>query len=150
MKVILTKQVDKVGAAHEVKEVSDGFARNFLLKKGLAVLATPGEMLKLEANKATIEAQRAEDKGGAEAAAKQLKDLTLKLELETNDKGTLFAAFSADEVVEKLKADAQIDIAASTLSIKKPIKETGSHEIAYDLGFGIKGTFILDISSQKS
>ncbi|KKU82208.1 MAG: 50S ribosomal protein L9 [Parcubacteria group bacterium GW2011_GWA2_47_8] len=150
MKVILTQQVPHVGEAFEIKDVADGFGRNFLLARGVAVLATPEELTKLEARKAQLAAKSELDKQTAQELKTKFAGFKLAMQADANDKGTLFAALTTKDIVKALTAEHGIKIKASSLTIKKPIKEVGPHEIAYDLGFGITGTFQLDITSRAS
>jgi large subunit ribosomal protein L9 len=128
MKIILLKDVPKVGRKHEVREVADGFAYNSLLPRGLAVRATPDALKRAE----RAETERAEEVVRAEALCASLtretKEQPLVLARDANEKGHLFQGVRAGDIVREL-ASRGITLPESCLSVQTPIKETGPHVI---------------------
>ena len=102
MKVILTQDVKSQGKKGQLVEVSDGYARNFLLPKKLAVIATAENLNTMKLQEKARKAQEAAEKAEAEATAKKLKDLTVKIAAKAGEGGRLFGAVTAKEVSEAL------------------------------------------------
>ncbi len=125
MKVILKK-------TGEVKEVADGYARNYLLPKGEAVIATPDAIAKIEAKQKQEQDQTAKSAEEWKGIAEQLKTLTVEVAVAANEDGTLFGAVSESDIITALKAH-NIYIDPAWLKIEEPIKKTG--ETAAQLEF---------------
>ncbi|MBI2035576.1 MAG: 50S ribosomal protein L9 [Candidatus Liptonbacteria bacterium] len=134
MKIILLQDVRKVGKKNEIKDVSDGYAKNFLIARGLAKPATTEEIKNLENRKQKVEEERKEQKEKLAALAKELGEKPLEFKVKTGKKGELFAAIGAKEIEAELKKKG-ID---SKVDMEKPLKALGEHQVEIDLGFGIK------------
>jgi large subunit ribosomal protein L9 len=129
MKVILLKDVAKLGKKYEVKDVSDGHATNFLIPRGLVEIASAGNIKKLEIQKAKDEGER---KVRNDLLAKNLNDVSavvIEMEEKANDKGHLFAGIHKEELVPVIKAQTHLDIPAEYIHLEKPVKTVGEHEI---------------------
>ena len=127
MRVILTNTIRKLGRAGEVKEVADGYARNFLIPKGLAALATPKKIQGLLTEDAHRAAQEARERERAKRLAQTLAGTTLSLTLSANEEGTLYAAVRAREVADAL-AERGLAVEAEQVELsKEPIKRTGKY-----------------------
>lgn len=137
MKVLLIKDVKSLGKTGEIKEVKDGYGKNFLIAKGFAKHATDEVIADWE-NQQRL---------AAEAEAKEIADLTaLKSTLETlevnipkklGNTGHLFGAVTKDDIAKVLEEDHDIMIDKKHIETKKAIKMTGSHEVDLKLGHGI-------------
>ena len=129
MKIILLRDVQKVGRKYDVVNVAEGFASNSLFPKGLAEVATPKAMKRVEAAKAT---DLADQKVREDLLIKNLNDIagvTLEMSGKANDKGHLFAGIHKDALIPALKEQTRLDIDASYIILDKPIKEVGEHKI---------------------
>jgi large subunit ribosomal protein L9 len=129
MKIILLKDVPKVGHRFETKDVSSGFALNLLIPQNLAVAATPDAMKRLEVEKKRLEGEK---KVHADLLAKNLGDLesiTLTITGKTNEKGHLFAGLHKEAIAEELLKQTQLQIDPSFIQLEHPIKEVGDHDI---------------------
>jgi len=129
MKVVLLKNVSKVGKRFDVKEVADGFALNHLIPRGEAKAATANVLKQVEAEKAKI---NAEMKIKENLIAKNLKEISqavVTIKGRANDKGALFAGLHKDVIVSALKEQTRLDIDPEFIVIEKPIKDLGEHEI---------------------
>ena len=129
MKVIFLKDVPRVGKAHDLKEVNDGYAMNFLLPRGLAERATPKAMVELEVRKREVVVQREVQ---AELLAKNLeeiKDKVVHMKAKADNKGHLFSAIHPDQITGAMKAEHRADISPEFISLEKPIKAVGEFEI---------------------
>ena len=139
MKVILQQDVRGQGKKGQLIEASEGYARNYLLPRKLAVLATPDAIntmnLKEKARKAEEQRQREE----ALATAEKLKNCTVKLAAKAGSGGRLFGAVTTKEIAEGLKAQYGIDIPKQKLVLDEPIKAFGTYEVKAKLGFEVSG-----------
>jgi len=132
MKIILLEDVEKLGKKGEVKKVADGYARNSLIPEKKAVLATKGEIIKLEKQK-EIEAQKAEQElAKYQEVATQLDGLELEISAKVGEEGKLFGTILASQIAEKLKEQG-IEIQKNEVKLKDPIKELGEYEVNIEL-----------------
>ena len=149
MKVILQQDVRGQGKKGQLIEASEGYARNYLLPRKLAVLATPDAIntmnLKEKARKAEEQRQREE----ALATAEKLKNCTVKLTAKAGSGGRLFGAVTTKEIAEGLKAQFNIDIPKQKLVLDEPIKAFGSYQIKAKLGFEVVGTVYVSVFEEK-
>ena len=149
MKVILSQDIAGVGRKGEVKNVSDGYAGNFLLPKKLAQVATPAAIASAEKLKKQTEQDKEVQKDILEKNIKSLKDLKVQIKAKANEKGHLFSIIHPDEISKILKEQHHLDIPSKIIEIEKPIKEIGEHIIKVYPAFGIGGAkhqeFVLDV-----
>ena len=149
MKVILKADVRGKGKKGQMIEVAEGYARNFLLPKGLAVLATADAMntmrLQEKARKAELERQKAE----AQAAAEQLKGAVVKLTAKAGANGKLFGAVTAKEISDALMSQHGIELGKQKIVMEEPIKSFGTYELKAKLGFEISGTVYVVVAEEK-
>ena len=128
MKVILQQDVKGQGKKGQMVEVSDGYARNFLLPRKLAVSATADNINTMKQQEKARKAQEAAEKAQAEATAKQFEG------------GRLFGAVTAKEISEALAEQHQVEIAKTKLVLDEPIKACGGYQIRAKLGYEVVGT----------
>jgi large subunit ribosomal protein L9 len=129
MKIILLKDVPKLGKKFDVKDVSSGHALNLLIPQGLAVSATPEQMKRVLVDKERLDAER---KIHEDLLIKNIKDLegtTLTICSKANDKGHLFAGIHREELVAELKKQTELQIDPSFIQLEHPIKEVGEYSI---------------------
>ncbi|HEY4503654.1 MAG TPA: 50S ribosomal protein L9 [Candidatus Paceibacterota bacterium] len=129
MKIILLKDVAKVGKRYEIKDISDGYAVNLLIPNGLAISATPNALKRIEMEKAK---EDTEQKVNMELLIKNLNDLeniTLTIVGKANEKGHLFAGLHREEIAKELQRQTRLQINPSSINLKHPIKEAGEHTI---------------------
>ena len=129
MKVILSQDIAGVGRKGEVKNVSDGYAGNFMLPKKLAQVATPAAIASAEKLKNQTEQDREVQKDILEKNIKGLKDLKVQIKAKANEKGHLFSIIHPDEISKILKEEHHLDIPSKFIEIEKPVKELGEHII---------------------
>ena len=125
MKVILQQDVRGQGKKGQMVEVSDGYARNFLLPKKLAVTATPESINTMKQQEKAKKAQMAAEKAEAEAVSKKLEGLMVKISAKAGEGGRLFGAVTAKEISEALAAQHGLNIAKTKLVLEDPIKSCG-------------------------
>ena len=140
MKVILTQDVRGKGKKGQMIEAAEGYARNFLLPKGMAVLATADAVntMNLQA-KAKAKAD-AEAKAAALEIAEKLKSCQVKIAAKGGEGGKLFGAVTGKEIAAALKEQYGMDVDSKKLVLDQPIKTFGSFEVKAKLGFEIGGT----------
>ena len=140
MKVILQQDVKGQGKKGQLADVSDGYARNFLLAKKLAVLATPENVNTMKQQEKAKKAQEAAEKAEAQATAKKLEGLTVKVVAKAGEGGRLFGAVTGKEIAEALAKQHGITIAKAKLVLDEPIKACGGYKIKAKLGYEVVGT----------
>ena len=140
MKVILQQDVKGQGKKGQLVDVSDGYARNFLLPKKLAVIATAENLNTMKQQEKARKAQQAAEKAEAEALSKKLESLTVKVAAKAGEGGRLFGAVTAKEISECLAAQHGLNIAKAKLVLDEPIKACGGYKIKAKLGYEIVGT----------
>ncbi len=134
MKIILLKDVAKVGKKYEVKNISDGYAQNLLIPKGLAVAATADVMKRIELERARDEGEK---RVHMELLLKNIKEVegkTITLTEKANEKGHLFASIHKPEVILAIHKQTRVQISPDNMILDKHIKEVGDHEIELKAG----------------
>ena len=148
MKIILLKDVQKVGRKYDIKEVSDGYALNLLIPRGLATTATPQAVKKVEMMKAN---DMTEKKIQGELLLKNLetiKNLTITLKEKANEKGHLFAGVTKEMLAEKILKETRLNIDPESIILKKPLKEIREHKVSVE-AMGKTAEFTVVIETDK-
>ena len=140
MKVILQQDVKGQGKKGQLVEVSEGYARNFLLPRKLAIAATADAINTMNLKEKARKAEEARQKAEAEAAAEKLKECPVKLTARAGSGGKLFGAVTTKEISEGLKAQYDLDIPKQKLVLDEPIKACGGYQIKAKLGYEVVGT----------
>lgn len=148
MKVILQQDVKGQGKKGQMIEASDGYARNFLLPRKLAVEATADNINKMKMHDKAVAAQAAAEKAEAEAAALRLKELSVKLTAKAGSGGRLFGAVTSKEISDGLKAQHGIEVAKTKIVQDEPIKSFGTYELKVKLGHEITGTLKVVVAEE--
>ena len=141
MKVILNQDVKGQGKKGQLVEVSDGYARNFLLPRKLAVEANADNVNKMK--------REAAEKAEAEAIAEQLKGCTVKIYAKSGSGGRLFGAVTSKEIAECLKAQYGLDVAKSKIVQEEPIKSFGTYDLKCKLGYEVAGNLHVVVAEEK-
>jgi large subunit ribosomal protein L9 len=132
MQIILQEEVEKLGTRGEVVEVAEGYARNFLLPRKLALEATPGNMKRLEKMRVTFAKKEATEKKDAQILAEVLAGVSLEFSRKTGDNDQLFGSVTAGDVSEALAAKG-ITVEKRRIQLLDPIKTIGDFEIPVKL-----------------
>jgi large subunit ribosomal protein L9 len=133
MKVILLKDVPKVGKKYDIKNVAEGYALNLLIPKGLAQIATAQAEKNIEVMK---QKDMVEKKVQGELLLKNLeviKTLVLNIKEKANDKGHLFAGITKERLIEEIIKTARLNLDVDSIKLDKPIKEVGEHEVTVEV-----------------
>lgn len=138
MKVILSQDIPKVGRKNDVKEVSDGYARNFLFPRNLARPATDEALKVLDTRKAREEKEKSEEYQKYGAMAEKMKGLVLKFKVKIGEKGRAFGSVTPLKITEALKKQG-VKIEKDWVLLKESIKTTGEHRVKIKLSQGLTG-----------
>lgn len=149
MKVILKADVRGKGKKGQMIEVAEGYARNFLLPKGLAVLATADTMNTMRLQEKAKAKADAEAKAAATEIAEKLKGLQVKVASKGGEGGKLFGAVTGREIAAALKEQHGLEIDSKKLVLDEPIKSFGSYQVKAKLGFEISGTVYVIVTEEK-
>lgn len=133
MVVILLKDVKGTGKAGEVVKVSDGYARNRLIPKGLAKEATEGNIRNLEKQKEIADEKRAEQKAAAQKQAEKINEITLTIRSKGGESGKLFGSITSKDIADALQEQENIKVDKKKIVLDSPIKQTGSSEVIVKL-----------------
>ncbi len=145
MKVLLIKDVKSLGKAGEIKEVKDGYGKNFLIGKGFAKHATADVLANYAANKKAQAKAEAEEIDRLSAVKEQLEMLEIKIHKKLGNTGHLFGAVTKDEIAKVIKTEHEIEIDKRSIEITSPIKMSGRHDVDVKLGHGIHAKLHLEI-----
>ena len=140
MKVILLETIKGVGKKDEVINSSDGYARNFLFPKKLAVEANAENMSKLKAKQDSNAYRKDQEKKQAEKLAETLKGILLKIAVKSGENGKIFGSITAKEIADQLKQQYQIEVDKKKIDLKEPIKTFGSFQVNIKLFEGVIAT----------
>jgi len=132
MRVIFLKDVEKIGKKFDIKEVKDGYARNFLIAKGLAKQASPEALEWLELQKEIQEKKAEEDLKKVQKVASGMTDLEVTITVKVGENDQLFESINAQKISEKLK-EAGFDIKKTQIELPEPIKEIGEFPVKIKL-----------------
>lgn len=147
MKVILKDNIKGVGKKDEIINASDGYARNFLLPKGLAVEANNENMSKLKAKENSKAYKKEQEKEEAMKIAKKMEGIQLKIQVKAGGNGKIFGGVSAKEIADLLKENYQIEVDKKKIDLKETIKTLGVRTIKIKLYEGVIGNLKIDIGT---
>ena len=140
MKVIFQQDVKGQGKKGELKTVSDGYARNYLLPRGLAMEATTDNLNAYKLKEKAKAAQMAKEKAAAQEAAERLSAVQVKVTGKAGGSGKLFGAVTSKEISDALREQFAIDIDPKKIVQAEPIKSFGAFDVKAKLGYEISGT----------
>ena len=148
MKVLLIKDVKSLGKAGEVKEVKDGYGKNFLIGKGFAKHATTEILAEHKAEQERSAKEEAQEIARLKEMAEQLNKVEIIITKKLGQNGHLFGAITKDEVAHALLEQHKIEIDKKHISEKVSIKTIGEHELDFKLGHGIHAKLHVDIQGE--
>ena len=149
MKVIFNVDVKGQGKKGEMKNVSDGYARNYLLPRKLAMEATPDNLNAYKLKEKAKAAQIAKEKAQAEAYAKQLGAVQVTVRAKAGSGGKLFGAVTSEAISKALKEQFDMDIEKNKIVQAEPIKSFGSYTVKAKLGYEISGNINVLVVEEK-
>ena len=149
MKVILQQDVKGQGKKGQMVEVSDGYGRNFLLPRKLAVEATAENVNTMKMQDRAKQARLAEEKAQAQALAQRLKGVQVQIRARAGQGGKLFGSITSKEIAEEMKKQFEIDVNKSKIVLSDPIKSFGAFEVKCKLGSEVSGTINVLVIEDK-
>ncbi|MBR2099485.1 MAG: 50S ribosomal protein L9 [Firmicutes bacterium] len=149
MQVILLKDVKGQGKAGQVVKVSDGYARNMLFPRQLAMEATPANMKILEKKRAQIEAQRAIDKQVAEDIKTKIESKTVKVVSKAGENGRLFGAITSKDIADAIQKEFLVELDKKKIDLDAPIKQVGLTEVTLKLFPGVQAKCKVDVVTEE-
>jgi len=150
MKVILLRDVEKLGKRFDVKDVADGYARNFLLPKGLAKQATEAAIKQSEIEKKAAELAAEMDLKVAEEGVVALDGQEIEIKAKISEDGKLYGAITPVKLVKILK-EKGFEIKKNQIKLSTPIKEVGEYDVALELSHGLEATIkIIVVEEEKA
>lgn len=149
MKVILQQDVRGQGKKGQMIEVAEGYARNFLLPRKLAVPATADAMNTMRLQEKAKKAEEARQKAEAESIAEKLKNAQVKVSARAGANGKLFGAVTSKEVSDALQAQHGIELAKNKIVMDEPIKAFGGYQLKAKLGYEVSGTIYVMVVEEK-
>jgi large subunit ribosomal protein L9 len=138
MDVILRQAVEKLGQPGDVVKVSDGFARNYLLPRGIAYAATAGNLKRIAQEKERLEAAENERRGGAQSIATRLENVSLTFSARVGEEGKLFGSVTSGDITEQLHAQGFAMIEKRQIDLHEPIKSLGVYRVPVRLHADVK------------
>ncbi|MFA0750892.1 MAG: hypothetical protein SLRJCFUN_001295 [Candidatus Fervidibacter sp.] len=139
------EDVPKLGSKFQVVEVSDGYARNYLIPRGLATPATPALLKEVEKRRQRERQKEERVLQKAQALAQRLSEITLDIPVPAGEGGRLYHAVSAQEIVAQLKAKHGIELDRDQLDLEEPLRTLGIHTITVRLHRQVRGTLRVNI-----
>jgi large subunit ribosomal protein L9 len=133
LRVMLTKDVKDVGVAGEVKEVADGFGRNYLIPRKLAVMAGRGVEAEATRLRTATAKRESKERDEAQVLADEIGNKTVVVRLKVGDEGKAFGSITNSDIAEALKAQHQVEVDRHRIDVKEPIKSLGEHQVTLRL-----------------
>ena len=148
MKVILQKDVKGLGKAGDIANASDGYARNYLIPKGLAVEASSGNLNTVKQQKQAEEKRKAEELAEAEKLKERLEKLTVTIKAKSGEGGRLFGSITNKEIADMLKKQHQITLDKRKISLPEPIKDLGETVVEVKVYPNVAGTLNVKVQAE--
>ena len=148
MQVILLKELHGRGGEGDVINVARGFANNYLLRQGIAVKATKGNLKQLEQRRANIEKREVERVNGANELAEKLNNLRVHVEAQVGEEGILFGSVTAAMIAKAIKEEHGIEVDRRRVELGKPIKTVGEFKVSINIYRAITGTVTVVVGGE--
>jgi len=129
VEVLLLKDIKRLGKAGEIKKVADGYARNYLIPRGLAVLATFGAIHRTEVQKAIEEQRQERIRTDSSALAERLAEITLTFKVKASEKGRLYGSVTAADIAAEIEKQTGTSIDKRKIELEEPIHILGTHKV---------------------
>jgi large subunit ribosomal protein L9 len=149
MKVILQKTVERLGDPGDVADVADGYARNFLIPRGLAVRAEKGAVRHAESLKRAHQTRTKAQKGEFEAIAARIIQTPVVVTARAGEEGKLFGSVTAADIAEALSAETGIAVDRRDIHLDEPIRSVGTHEVTVHLHPEVDPVITIDVRAQE-
>ena len=148
MEVILRRAVENLGHPGDLVKVSAGYARNFLLPRGYAFEATPGNRKRIERERERLEAAEATRRQDAQTLADRLAEVSLTFSARVGDEGKLFGSVTAADIAEAVRAQAGVGVDRRDVHLSEPIRSVGTHEVRVKLFHEVEPILTVEVVAQ--
>jgi len=148
MKVILQKSVENLGDPGEVAEVADGYARNYLIPRGMAIKADKGSLKQVDSLKRQHGARLSKQKGEYEAiASKLIAAGPVRIEARAGEEGKLFGSVTASDIAEAVAARSGVMVDRRDVRLEEPIRSVGTHEVSVRLFHEVEPVLTVEVTA---
>jgi large subunit ribosomal protein L9 len=148
VRVVLRDDVENVGRKGDLIEVADGFARNYLVPRGLAMKATRGVVQQAEAMRRNREVRETRDRESAQAVADQLAGQRIEVRARAGEGGRLFGSVTAADIVDAVRAQTGVELDRRNTQLAEPLKELGPADVPVKLHTDVEVTLSIDVVSE--
>jgi large subunit ribosomal protein L9 len=148
MKVLLTQDVYNLGHAGDVKNVADGYGRNYLLPRGMAVLATPSALKRAERLKAAATEKRAREKSDIDALASVIGGSAFTFSVRAGEKGKLYGSITASQIADQISKKLGSDFDKRKIGLREPIREVGTYSVPVRLSADVAPTVTVTVQPE--
>jgi large subunit ribosomal protein L9 len=148
LKVILLESIDNLGSIGDVVSVRDGYARNYLFPRDRAVLATPGELAKIDSRRAKITTAKIQELDRAKAIADGLKGLVLRREVKVGDEGRLYGSVGVGDIVDLMQEKGHA-LEKKQVLLPEPIREVGTYTVPIRLHHDVEVEITVEVVAEK-
>ncbi|HHT50713.1 MAG TPA: 50S ribosomal protein L9 [Eubacteriaceae bacterium] len=149
MKVILLKDIKSLGKKGDLVEVSDGYARNYLLPKGLAVLASEGNIKKAKEEKKAQAKRKEKERQEAQELAQKLSNTTIIIKVKASDEGRLYGSVTSKDIAQELENQAKIKVDKRKINLSEPIRYIGNIDVDIKVYPQITATFKVKVEPEE-
>lgn len=139
IQVVLKDDIDKLGSSGDLVRVKPGYARNYLIPRGLAAVATRANVAQIEHEKKVAVARAAKLKGDAQAVAKRMSDIVINLTAQAGEGDKMFGSIGTKDIADALKAKGH-EVDRKKIALPEPIKSLGEHTVSVKLGYDVAAT----------
>ncbi len=150
VKVVLNKDVANLGKAGEVKDVSPGYMRNFLIPQGLAVLATSGALKSLETRRSQIIKAHEKARSDAQSLASRLADVSLVFQVRVGEQNRLYGSITSKDIADELARAAEITVDRRDIELPEALKTLGNYSVPVRLGHDVKASINVTLQEAAS
>lgn len=150
MRVILIQEVKNLGKEGDIVEVKEGYARNYLIPKKMAVEATPGNLSQIEKLRKKRAMREAKELEEAKALQSKIEGMVLTFSKKAGETGKLYGSVTAREIAEAISATLGFEFDRKYLELPEPLKDLGKHNVKVNLGKGISAIIMVDILPEEA
>src|SRR5438046_5853117 len=150
MKVVLTRDVKDLGGAGQVKDVSDGYARNYLIPRRLAVPATASALKQVEAREQASARRQSQEEREAQKVAERLQDQPIRIFPKVGEQGRLYGSVTAADVAEALSRELKQAVDKRKIELHEPIRMLGEYKVPYRITRNVTATVTVQIEREPS
>ncbi len=149
MRVILLEDVENLGRAGDVVEVKDGYARNYLIPRGLVQPATKGALKQIEQIRQAVERRRARERGHAESVAAVLKETVIEFRARAGARNRLYGSITNTDIAAAIKEKTGIEIDRRSIVLERPLRQLGEYVVPVRLAAGIVGEVTVRVLNER-